>query len=102
METPAWNGLVWSELAGGDIREVVILAFDQAVRHSPEHGDLASVGEGVGDGSLEEMICEVVCQMGGGDSVVEWARIWTGVLGLDPISKFANSAGALAVALAAR
>jgi len=47
-------GLLFSGLACLDFCDVVVFARNPVSRESAEHGQLAGMGEGVGDGSLEE------------------------------------------------
>ena len=50
------SGLRGVDLACGDRGNVVVFAGDGRAGQAAEHGELAGVGEGVGDGSLEEAV----------------------------------------------
>ena len=49
----AWGGLLFADAPSGDFGPVVILAFDGAACHAPQHGDLADMSERIGNWALE-------------------------------------------------
>ncbi len=49
----ARSGLLWAYAAGGDFGPEIILAEDRGACEATEHGNLADVIEGVGNGALE-------------------------------------------------
>ncbi len=53
LKFTARGGLLFADAPSGDFGPVVILAFDGAACHAPQHGDLANVGERIGDWTLE-------------------------------------------------
>ena len=53
LEVPFWRGLVGADAADFDLRLEVILAFDGHTGHPAQDGDLADVGEGIGDRALK-------------------------------------------------
>ncbi len=50
------SGLRGTDLARGDGGNVVVFAADGCARKAAEHGELAGVGQGVGDGALEKAL----------------------------------------------
>src|SRR2546427_4347246 len=53
FEFAARSGLVEAEAPDGDVGIVIVFAHDGGAGEAAEHGDLANVIEGVGDGSLK-------------------------------------------------
>ena len=64
-------GLVWAQAAGGDIGLEIVFTLDGSACHAAEHGELADVVEGVGDGTLKEFFGGGVEGFGTGEIVVE-------------------------------
>src|SRR5260370_38130166 len=71
FEFAARGGLVKPDAARGDIRFEIIFTLDRGIRQTAEHGDLADVIEGVGDGTLEDSFDGLVERLGGGGMIVE-------------------------------
>src|SRR6266568_1372037 len=70
-EFAARGGLVWTDAARGDVRFEIVFTFDRGAGEAAEHGDLADVIEGVGDGALEEAFNRLVERLAGGEITVE-------------------------------
>ena len=47
--------MVFGEAAGSDVCLEIVFAFDGCAGEAAEHGDLADMVEGIGDGSLKEL-----------------------------------------------
>src|SRR6266702_2334966 len=53
LEFAVRGGLVQSDAAGGDVGFEIVFTLNGRAAEAAEHGDLADVIEGVGDGALE-------------------------------------------------
>src|SRR6266705_4021031 len=98
FEFAARGGLVQSDAAGGDVGFEIVFTLNGRAAEAAEHGDLADVIEGVGDGTLEEAFDGLVERLGGGEIIVElfyggkealdfgvprqWCRVMPGLLAL--------------------
>jgi hypothetical protein len=71
LEFAAGSGLVKADAAGGDVGLEVVFAFDGRAGETAEHGELADVIEGVGDGALEETFRWAVERFGRGEEIVK-------------------------------
>src|SRR5689334_15838992 len=49
-------GLIWSDPARGDLRPEIVLSPYRRPREATERGELADVGERIGDRTLEELL----------------------------------------------
>src|SRR6266567_1484626 len=65
------GGLLEPDAAGGDVRFEIVFTFDRGAGEAAEHGDLADVIEGVGDGALEEAFDGLMERLAGGEIIVE-------------------------------
>jgi hypothetical protein len=71
VEFAAGCGLVEADASGGDVGFEIVFAFDRGAGQAAEHGDLADVREGVGDGALQEAFDGSVEWLGRGQVIVE-------------------------------
>ena len=53
-----------ADAASGDVRSEIIFAPDGGAAEAAEHGDLADVIEGIGDGALKEAFRRCVKRFG--------------------------------------
>src|SRR5260370_21901176 len=65
------SGLCGADAVGGGVNCEIVITKDRTVGQAAEHGDLADVMEGVGDGALEESLGIAVKRFGGGQVVVK-------------------------------
>ena len=71
LEFTLWGSLVLTNAARSDICLEVVFARDGRAVESAQHGDLADVSEGVGDGALEELFRGGVERLAGVEIVVK-------------------------------
>ena len=72
IEFAAGCGLAKADAAGGDVGFEIIFALDWGAGQAAEHGELANVREGVGNGALQEAFDGSVERLGGGQIIVEF------------------------------
>ena len=71
LKTLPWRRLVQADTAGFDVGDEIVFAPNRATGEAAQHGELASVGEGVGDGGLEETVRGFRAEAGGGEGLIE-------------------------------
>jgi len=64
LEFAVRGGLFGADAASGDVRSEIIFAPDGGAAEAAEHGDLADVIEGIGDGALKEAFRRCVKRFG--------------------------------------
>ncbi len=67
----ARGGLVLADLAAANFRFVVVLALHGRAGDTPQHGELADVREGIGDGALEKFFGCFVQRLAAGQKIVK-------------------------------
>lgn len=74
LERLHWSGLVCIHLSGDDVGDIVVLTMNLAAAEAAHHGELADVGEGICDRTLEEHFGGGMERSVGGEVVIEGAE----------------------------
>src|SRR5512144_1856410 len=71
IELESWRGLFDAHATGDDLRDRKVLRPNRRVRESPEHHELAHVGQRIGHGALQELLGARAERMVAREEVVE-------------------------------